>query len=85
MLALDRLPAHLVIVGGSYVGLEFAQMYRRFGAQVTVVEMKPRLIANEDDEVSEAIRRSSKAKGSTSAPARSASGSRLMPPASWCR
>ena len=56
MLALDRLPAHLVVVGGSYVGLEFAQMYRRFGAQVTVVEMKPRLIANEDDEVSEAIR-----------------------------
>jgi pyruvate/2-oxoglutarate dehydrogenase complex dihydrolipoamide dehydrogenase (E3) component len=56
LLALDRLPAHLVVVGGSYVGLEFAQMYRRFGAQVTVVEMKPRLIANEDDEVSEAIR-----------------------------
>ena len=49
-------PAHLVVVGGSYVGLEFAQMYRRFGAEVTVVEMKPRLIANEDDEVSEAIR-----------------------------
>ena len=56
LLALARLPAHLVVVGGSYVGLEFAQMYRRFGAQVTVVEMKPRLIANEDDEVSEAIR-----------------------------
>ena len=56
LLALDRLPAHLVVVGGSYVGLEFAQMYRRFGAQVTVVEMKPRLIANEDDEVSDAIR-----------------------------
>jgi pyruvate/2-oxoglutarate dehydrogenase complex dihydrolipoamide dehydrogenase (E3) component len=56
LLALDRLPAHLLIVGGSYVGLEFAQMYRRFGAQVTVVERQPRLIANEDDEVSEAIR-----------------------------
>jgi pyruvate/2-oxoglutarate dehydrogenase complex dihydrolipoamide dehydrogenase (E3) component len=56
LLALDRLPAHLVIVGGSYVGLEFGQMYRRFGAQVTVVEMKPRLIAGEDDDVSDAIR-----------------------------
>jgi pyruvate/2-oxoglutarate dehydrogenase complex dihydrolipoamide dehydrogenase (E3) component len=56
LLALDRLPAHLVVVGGSYVGLEFAQMYRRFGAEVTVVEMKPRLIAGEDEEVSQAIR-----------------------------
>jgi pyruvate/2-oxoglutarate dehydrogenase complex dihydrolipoamide dehydrogenase (E3) component len=56
LLALDRLPTHLVIVGGSYVGLEFAQMYRRFGAEVTVVEMKPRLIATEDEDVSEAIR-----------------------------
>jgi pyruvate/2-oxoglutarate dehydrogenase complex dihydrolipoamide dehydrogenase (E3) component len=56
LLALDRLPAHLVVVGGSYVGLEFAQMYRRFGARVTVVERKPRLIPTEDDEVSEAIR-----------------------------
>ena len=56
LLALDRLPAHLVVVGGSYVGLEFAQMYRRFGARVTVVERLPRLIAGEDQEVSEAIR-----------------------------
>jgi pyruvate/2-oxoglutarate dehydrogenase complex dihydrolipoamide dehydrogenase (E3) component len=56
LLALDRLPAHLVVVGGSYVGLEFAQMYRRFGAQVTVVERKSRLIPNEDDDVSESIR-----------------------------
>jgi pyruvate/2-oxoglutarate dehydrogenase complex dihydrolipoamide dehydrogenase (E3) component len=45
MLELDRVPAHLVIIGGSYIGLEFAQMYRRFGAAVTVVEMKPRLVA----------------------------------------
>ena len=44
MLDLDVLPRHLVIVGGSYIGLEFAQMYRRFGAQVTVVEKGPRLI-----------------------------------------
>jgi pyruvate/2-oxoglutarate dehydrogenase complex dihydrolipoamide dehydrogenase (E3) component len=56
LLALDRLPAHLVVVGGSYVGLEFAQVYRRLGAQVTVIERQPRLIAGEDDEVSETIR-----------------------------
>ena len=44
LLALDRLPEHLVIVGGSYVGLEFGQMFRRFGAQVTIVEKQSRLI-----------------------------------------
>ncbi|MFO1313260.1 MAG: FAD-containing oxidoreductase [Burkholderiales bacterium] len=52
---LDFLPPHLVVIGGSYIGLEFAQMYRRFGAQVTVVEKMPRLIAREDPEVSEAV------------------------------
>jgi pyruvate/2-oxoglutarate dehydrogenase complex dihydrolipoamide dehydrogenase (E3) component len=56
ILALDRLPSHLVVVGGSYVGLEFAQMYRRFGADVTVVEKMPRLIPHEDEDVSEAVR-----------------------------
>lgn len=56
ILELDSLPEHLIVVGGSYVGLEFAQMYRRFGASVTVVEKSPRLIAREDEEVSEAIR-----------------------------
>ena len=56
VLALDRVPPHLVVVGGSYIGLEFAQMYRRFGAAVTVVEMGPRLIAREDEDVSQAIR-----------------------------
>ena len=56
ILELDRLPEHLVVVGGSYVGLEFAQMYRRFGAQVTVIEKSPRLIGREDEEISEAIR-----------------------------
>lgn len=56
MLELDQLPEHLVVVGGSYVGLEFAQMYRRFGAEVTVIEKSARLISREDEEVSEAIR-----------------------------
>jgi pyruvate/2-oxoglutarate dehydrogenase complex dihydrolipoamide dehydrogenase (E3) component len=55
MLALDEVPGHLVIVGGSYVGLEFAQMYRRFGAEVTVIEKSPRLVGREDDDISEAI------------------------------
>lgn len=56
MVALSILPEHLVVVGGSYIGLEFAQMYRRFGARVTIVERNERLIAHEDADVSEAIR-----------------------------
>jgi pyruvate/2-oxoglutarate dehydrogenase complex dihydrolipoamide dehydrogenase (E3) component len=56
MLALDAVPRHLVVVGGSYIGLEFGQMYRRFGAEVTVVEMGPRLVGREDEEVSDAVR-----------------------------
>jgi pyruvate/2-oxoglutarate dehydrogenase complex dihydrolipoamide dehydrogenase (E3) component len=52
----DFLPEHLLVVGGSYIGLEFAQMYRRFGSRVTVVEMSPRLIPGEDPDVSEAVR-----------------------------
>jgi pyruvate/2-oxoglutarate dehydrogenase complex dihydrolipoamide dehydrogenase (E3) component len=55
ILALDRVPDHLVVVGGSYIGLEFAQMYRRFGARVSIVEKGPRLIGREDDEISKAI------------------------------
>jgi len=55
MMAVDFLPRHLVIVGGSYVGLEFAQMYRRFGSEVTVVEMAPRLVHREDPDVSAEI------------------------------
>jgi pyruvate/2-oxoglutarate dehydrogenase complex dihydrolipoamide dehydrogenase (E3) component len=55
ILELDVLPRHLLIVGGSYIGLEFAQMYRRFGSEVTVIEMKPRLIWREDPDVSTAI------------------------------
>ncbi|RJF90223.1 FAD-containing oxidoreductase [Sphingomonas cavernae] len=56
ILDLDTLPEHLVVVGGSYIGLEFAQMYRRFGARLTIVEKGPRLIAREDEDVSDAIR-----------------------------
>lgn len=56
MMALDALPEHLVVAGGSYIGLEFAQMYRRFGSRVTVLEYADRLIAREDPEVSEAVR-----------------------------
>jgi pyruvate/2-oxoglutarate dehydrogenase complex dihydrolipoamide dehydrogenase (E3) component len=56
MMALDFLPEHLVIVGGSYIGLEFAQMYRRFGAKVTVVEKAPKLLPREDDDVAAEIR-----------------------------
>ncbi|WP_378949327.1 FAD-containing oxidoreductase [Mesorhizobium sp. ANAO-SY3R2] len=56
MMEVDFLPRHLVVVGGSYVGLEFAQMFRRFGSEVTVVEKGPRLIAREDEDVSEAVK-----------------------------
>ncbi|RXH56315.1 FAD-containing oxidoreductase [Granulicella sibirica] len=55
ILELDELPKHLVVVGGSYIGLEFAQMYRRFGAEVTVVERKDRLVPHEDEDVSAAV------------------------------
>jgi len=56
MMDVDFLPEHLLIVGGSYVGLEFGQMYRRFGSRVTIIEMAPRLVAREDPDVSDAIR-----------------------------
>lgn len=52
----DFLPEHLVIIGGSYIGLEFAQMYRRFGSEVTVIETHDRLISREDEDVSEAVK-----------------------------
>jgi pyruvate/2-oxoglutarate dehydrogenase complex dihydrolipoamide dehydrogenase (E3) component len=56
MMEVDYLPRHLIIVGGSYVGLEFGQMYRRFGSQVTIIEMGERLIRREDEDVSAAIK-----------------------------
>jgi pyruvate/2-oxoglutarate dehydrogenase complex dihydrolipoamide dehydrogenase (E3) component len=55
MMEIDFLPRHLIIIGGSYVGLEFAQIYRRFGSEVTVIEQGPRLIAREDEDVSMAV------------------------------
>lgn len=56
VIALSEAPAHLVVVGGSYIGLEFAQMFRRFGSRVSIVEMGPHLIGREDEDVSEEIR-----------------------------
>ena len=55
VLDLDTVPEHLIVVGGSYVGLEFAQIFRRFGSQVTVVEKGPRIVSREDEDVSVAI------------------------------
>jgi pyruvate/2-oxoglutarate dehydrogenase complex dihydrolipoamide dehydrogenase (E3) component len=55
MMDVDFLPRHLLVLGGSYIGLEFAQMYRRFGSQVTVVEVGPRLVPREDEEVAQTI------------------------------
>lgn len=56
MVEMTTLPEHLVIIGGSYIGLEFAQMFARFGARVTVIERSPRLIAREDEDVSATVR-----------------------------
>ena len=55
MMDVDFLPPHLIVLGGSYVGLEFAQVYRRFGSEVTVIERAPHLIAREDQDVSQAV------------------------------
>ncbi|MGE5773684.1 MAG: FAD-containing oxidoreductase [Hyphomicrobiales bacterium] len=55
MMDVDFLPPHLIILGGSYIGLEFAQIYRRFGSEVSVIELAPRLIAREDEDVSTAV------------------------------
>jgi pyruvate/2-oxoglutarate dehydrogenase complex dihydrolipoamide dehydrogenase (E3) component len=57
LLELDRLPEHLIVLGGGYVGLEFAQAYRRFGSRVTVIEHGPQLLGREDPDVAEEIRR----------------------------
>lgn len=56
MMDVDYLPDHLIVVGGSYIGLEFGQMFRRFGSRVTIAEMGPRLIGREDADVSDAVK-----------------------------
>ena len=63
MMDVDFVPKHLLVVGGSYIGLEFAQMYRRFGSRVTIIEMADRLIAREDPDVSQAIKEILEAEG----------------------
>jgi pyruvate/2-oxoglutarate dehydrogenase complex dihydrolipoamide dehydrogenase (E3) component len=55
MMEVDFLPPHLIVLGGSYIGLEFAQIFRRFGSEVSVVELAPRLLAREDEDVSVAV------------------------------
>jgi pyruvate/2-oxoglutarate dehydrogenase complex dihydrolipoamide dehydrogenase (E3) component len=65
ILELDTVPEHLVIIGGSYIALEFAQMYRRFGAQVTVIERGSRLTSREDEDVSATVREILEAEGIT--------------------
>ncbi|GCE31951.1 mercuric reductase [Dictyobacter alpinus] len=55
LMELDTLPEHLIIIGGGYIGLEFGQMFRRFGSQVTIIQSRPRLLMNEDEDVSEEI------------------------------
>ena len=63
IMELEQVPEHLVVVGGSYIGLEFAQMMRRFGAEVTVVERSKRLLPREDQDVSDGIRAILEAEG----------------------
>jgi pyruvate/2-oxoglutarate dehydrogenase complex dihydrolipoamide dehydrogenase (E3) component len=63
ILNLEELPPHLVVIGGSYIGLEFAQMFRRFGSQVSIVEKGPHLVAHEDEDVSASIKEILEAEG----------------------
>jgi pyruvate/2-oxoglutarate dehydrogenase complex dihydrolipoamide dehydrogenase (E3) component len=63
LLALDALPRHLVVVGGSYIGIEFGQMYRRFGSEVTIVEKGPRLVGHEDEDLSACVQSILEAEG----------------------
>ena len=63
MMEVDFLPEHLVVLGGSYIGIEFAQMYRRFGSKVTVIEKSDRIVVREDEEISAEIRKFLEAEG----------------------
>ncbi len=64
MMHVDFVPKHLVIIGGSYVGLEFGQLYRRFGSRVTVIEQRERLIGREDPDISDTIHKILERRGS---------------------
>jgi pyruvate/2-oxoglutarate dehydrogenase complex dihydrolipoamide dehydrogenase (E3) component len=55
IMELETLPEHLLIIGGGYIGLEFGQMFRRFGSQVTIIQQHPRLLMNEDEDVSDEV------------------------------
>jgi pyruvate/2-oxoglutarate dehydrogenase complex dihydrolipoamide dehydrogenase (E3) component len=63
MLELQKLPAHLVVLGGGYVGLEFGQMFRRFGSEVTVIQRGPQILPNEDDDITAELRKTLEAEG----------------------
>jgi pyruvate/2-oxoglutarate dehydrogenase complex dihydrolipoamide dehydrogenase (E3) component len=65
ILALTTIPSHLVVVGGSYIGLEFGQIFSRFGSDVTIIEHGPRVVPREDPEISDAIERFLRAEGIT--------------------
>lgn len=65
MMELTELPEHLIVVGGSYIGLEFAQMFRRFGSRVTIVERGPRILAREDEDVSASVHAALESEGIT--------------------
>jgi pyruvate/2-oxoglutarate dehydrogenase complex dihydrolipoamide dehydrogenase (E3) component len=55
LMEVDFVPKHLIVVGGSYIGLEFGQMFRRFGSEVTIIEMGQRLVRREDEDVSATV------------------------------
>jgi len=55
IMELERVPGHLVVLGGGYIGLEFAQMFRRFGSRVTLVEREPQLLPQEDEDIADAV------------------------------
>ena len=63
LLDLSDLPEHLIVLGGGYVGLEFGQMFRRFGSEVTVIQSAPRILPNEDDDITQELQRSLETEG----------------------
>ncbi len=63
LLELEELPEHLLVLGGGYVGLEFGQIFRRFGSEVTVIQKAERILSNEDDDVTQELQRSLETEG----------------------